>query len=125
MTMSLADIMPSSWSISGVHGRDAASLMVRRTVTIDGVTCRLARFPPTVTPSPFASVYTTQAGFDVAHCFEGACRHIVERSARSRRCNSYFRDLEQRPIRWNRSGSIGSCQVALSIDLLGHDLPTE
>lgn len=91
--MSLADSMPASWSIAGLHGRDLGRLPVRLTQTVDDITYEVARFPATVTPSPLAPSYTTATGFNVADRFEHACRYIVTRSARQRACNDYFRSL--------------------------------
>ncbi len=91
--MSLAESMPRTWSIAGLHGPDSGRLPVRLTQTVDNITYEVARFPATVTPSSFAPTYTTATGFNVADRFEHACRYIVTRSATARACNNYFRGL--------------------------------
>jgi hypothetical protein len=91
--MALADTVPATWSIAGLHGPDSGRLPVRLTETVSSISYEVARFPATVTPSPFAPAYTTATGFNVADRFEHACRHIVTRSATARACNTYFRGL--------------------------------
>ncbi|MCU0987251.1 MAG: hypothetical protein MUC89_20300 [Acetobacteraceae bacterium] len=91
--MALADSMPRSWSIAGLHGTNSRRLPMKLTDTVGDITYKLARFPASVTPSTLAPTYTTAKSFNVAQRFERACRYIVTRSARAQACNAYFRAL--------------------------------
>lgn len=113
--MALADVMPRTWSIAGLFGPNSGRLPMRLTRTDSDITYEVARFPATITPSPFAPAYTRSRSINVTQRFERACRMIVTRSARARACNTYFQNLGR------SAGRPPNRQYSLT-DLLGWEI---